>query len=170
MNGKNDFSTDLEYSLENNSDEEIDGKYYKAFPHLIRIEKVIDKERQMQGIDKILIFENGHRINVDEKKRRKDYGDILLEEYSDYDKKKIGWLGREKHTDYITYIVEPSKKIYFLPFILLQKVWRENYMDWVTTYGRKFAQNEFYRTSNIAVPTIVLLEKIKEAINLNSQG
>lgn len=162
----NDFQTDLEFSLENNSDDQINQVYHRAFPHLREIKVVTDLEMQKKGIDKVFVFEAGNECFVDEKKRRGDYGDVLLEEYSDFDNKRVGWLGRGKYTDYISYIILPTKKVYLLPFLLLQRVWLNNYHKWLSTYGRKFAINENYRTSNIPVPTNVLLEELKHEFQL----
>ena len=116
----NNFQTDLEYSLEANDDNYINSRYFVAFPHLIKVETNNDLELQYKGIDKILHFSSGHTYYIDEKKRRKDYGDILLEEYSNYETKRIGWLAKNKYTDYISYIIYPAKKLYLLPFLLLQ--------------------------------------------------
>ena len=116
----NEFNKDLEYSLEQQDNKMFDSLYKKAFPHLVEIEVVEDIELQKKGIDKILHLEGGKTLLIDEKKRRKDYGDILLEEYSNYDKKVVGWLGKHKHTDYIVYAIMPSNKAYLLPFTLLQ--------------------------------------------------
>ena len=58
-------------------------------------------------------------------------------------------------------------------FLLLQKAWIENYSKWLITYDRKYAKNynqnnEFiYTTSNIAIPTTVLLTAIKEEMEQN---
>lgn len=157
----NNFDLDLKYSLENRDGGAINDFYYKIFPTLRRIESVKDLELQKRGIDKILHLSSGKKILIDEKKRRKDYGDILLEEYSNYEKKKIGWLGREKHTDYIVYIIMDGMTIYLLPFLLLQLAWVHNYRNWLKTYGRKFAQNKYYKTSNIPIPVEVLLTAIE---------
>lgn len=162
----NYFNTDLQYSFEANFDKDINQAYFRAFPHLVNINNIEDKERQLLGVDKELVFENGNTVNVDEKKRRKDYGDILLEEYSNFETKRIGWLGKEKYTDYITYVIMPSKKVYFLPFLLLQRVWLENYYEWLMKYGRKFADNGTYKTSSIPIPTEELLSSLKESFNL----
>lgn len=156
----NDFQTDLEYSLEERENEIFDRFYFRVFPNLKTVELVSEIRLQLDGIDKRLIFNNGKAVLVDEKKRRKDYGDILLEEYSDFERKKIGWLGRHKKTDYIVYAVMPSQKVYLLPFLLLQKAWIRNYKYWTSIYERKFAENEGYRTSNIPIPVNVLLDAI----------
>lgn len=163
----NNFQTDLSYSLEENDNARFDRLYHEAFPHLLKIEIVEDIEMQKQGIDKILHFEGGKRLFIDEKKRRKDYGDILLEEYSDFDRRKIGWLGRKKHTDYIVYAIIPRNKVYFFPFTLLQMTWIENYHFWLKAYGRKFSKNEGYRTSNIPVPEEVLILAMAEKMKNN---
>ena len=99
----NEFHTDLEYSLNNRENEMFDEFYFRAFPSLARIELVEDLHLQKRGVDKILHLKNTKQILIDEKKRRKDYGDILLEEYSNWERKVVGWLGQDKHTDYIVY-------------------------------------------------------------------
>jgi hypothetical protein len=161
MGIKNDFQDDLEFSLDTSNEQFIDLVYKRLFPHISDIQKVTDLKLQKQGIDKIFITDSGKRILVDEKIRRKWYGDILLEEYSDYDRKVVGWLGKEKYTDYIAYIVLPAKLLYLLPFLLLQKVWIKNYHCWLKEYGRKFAYNSTWKTSNIAIPINILLNEIR---------
>mgnify|MGYP001063866134 CR=1 FL=1 len=163
----NDFRTDLEFSLKKNDDKLINEKYFEAFPHLEKILVVNNLKLQKRGIDKIFIMTGGKRIMVDEKKRRKNYDDILLEEYSDFERKIVGWLDRKKYTDYISYIIWPKRKLYLLPFLLLQKAWLANYHQWLLTYGRKFAKNKNYTTSNIPIPTKVLLNVLKETLLLN---
>jgi len=164
----NNFNKDLQYSFDLKDENFINNFYFKVFPNLERIENVIEMELQKRGIDKVLHFKNGKQILIDEKKRRVNYGDILIEEFSNYENKKWGWIGRDKHTDYIIYIIMDIQKIYLLPFLLLQKAWINNYKLWVSDYGRKFAKNynknnEFiYTTSNIAIPTNVLFEAIKK--------
>jgi hypothetical protein len=163
----NDFPTDLQYSLESNDDEYINSRYFVAFPHLVKVETNTDIELQYKGIDKILHFSNGHSYYVDEKKRRKDYGDILIEEYSNFETKRIGWISKEHYTDYISYIVYPTKIMYILPFLILQRVWLQNYNEWQLQYGRKFAQNDGYTTSNIAIPKDILFKELVESMKLS---
>ena len=155
---EHDFDTDLEYSNEEN--EMFDNFYKRIFPTLERIEMVTDLTLQFLGIDKKLHFKNGKTVLIDEKKRREDYGDILLEEYSDYHRKRVGWIGSKKHTDYIVYAIMPSKKIYIFPFLILQQVWLNNYHDYVAMFGREFSSNRGYVTSNIPVPVDVLLNSM----------
>lgn len=162
-----DFFVDLKYSQEEGISNEVNAAYKKAFPHLMEIKDVEDISLQKKGIDKILTFEAGNEVYVDEKIRRNDYGDILLEEYSDFVSKKVGWLGREKYTDYISYMIPSSGKYYFLPFLLLQKIWLENYQDWLSKYGRKFSNNQYYCTSSIPIPTQVLINELSKSYLLS---
>ena len=163
----NDFDIDLQYSIEARDNQDLDNFYKSIFPDLKEIEFVEDLELQKKGIDKILHFNNGKSVLIDEKKRRKDYGDILLEEYSNYEEKTWGWLGREKHTDYLIYYVVPANKIYIFPFLILQLTWLRNYNNWLEQYGRKFAINKNYKTSNIPVPTEILLKELTITIEQN---
>ncbi len=157
----NDFYADLKYSENKTEDQLINEFYYKVFPNLKEIKTITDITLQKKGIDKILTLKNGKEIAIDEKRRRVDYGDILLEEWSNFEKKKKGWTGDpEKVTDYIVYIIQ--SKIYIFPYDLLQLAWRKNYYQWREEYGIKEAQNPGYVTTNVPVPTDILFEAIKK--------
>lgn len=161
----NDFKKDLEYSLEENENQLFDDFYFRAFKNLERIEIVSDLSLQKQGVDKKLIFSSGKVLMVDEKKRRVDYGDILLEEWSVVETKKIGWTGDpNKHTDYIVYVIMPTCKVYLLPYVLLQMAWRANWHNWKDIYRVRDATNKGYHTSNLAIPVGILMGAIKEQI------
>lgn len=159
----NDFDTDLQYSLEGREDELFNDFYARVLPNVKEVRTVEDMELQRKGIDKQILLHSGKVVLIDEKKRRKDYGDILLEEYANWEAKRVGWLGRDKHTDYIVYAFMDTRRVYLLPFLLLQKAWLKNYHKWVKSYGRKFAKNKWYRTSNIPIPTKELLTAIEAA-------
>lgn len=161
------FETDLGYSLEKNYDEQINKYYYTLFPELKRIEIVTDIELQKKGIDKVLIMKSGKKILIDEKKRRKDYGDILLEEYSNEAIHQVGWLGRGHYTDYIVYIIMGTGKVYLLPFLILQRAWRRNYAIWKKLYYTARAKNEDYVTTSICIPVNILFEALKKAMGSN---
>ena len=158
----NDFKTDLEYSLESGEDILFDNFYRRIFGNsLVRIEKAEDLERQFQGIDKILHFDSGKKILVDEKKRRKDYGDILVEIYSNTEKKTPGWTFKP-YTDYFVYAIMPAGKIYLLPALLL-KLWVKENWSHIQNYFQKIeAKNPGYITTSYAVPTDILLSGLKQ--------
>jgi len=157
----NNFKSDLEYSLNERENKMFDNFYYRVFPGLVKIDFIEDMEMQKEGIDKILVFESGYEITVDEKKRRKDYGDILLEIWSVWEQRKRGWLYTCK-CDYIVYAVMPTRKIYLLPVLLLKKAWLENCNVWQELYQEVSAINPGYITKSIAIPTNVLLPELSK--------
>lgn len=156
----NYFDKDLEYSLEQRECEMFDTFYHRIFPDLVDIELVTDKALQKKGIDKILHLSNGQKIAVDEKKRRSDYGDILIELWSVYEHKVRGWLFTS-HCHYIVYAIMPTKKAYLLPTILLRQAWRHNELSWRKEYPEIKAHNPNYTTISIAIPPNVLLPAIQ---------
>jgi len=161
----NDFDTDLEYSLSESENEMFDNFYYRVFPALDNVEVVTDLERQMQGIDKILHFKNGKAVLIDEKKRRKDYGDIILEVWSNTETKKAGWIFKPM-TDYIVYAIMPTAKCYLLPSLLL-KIWIKKNWANLNQYQKVVAKNIGYTTTSYAVPTQKLLSDLKQIMTQN---
>jgi hypothetical protein len=160
----NDFKTDLEYSLDSSDNEIFDNFYYKVFPNLKEIEFCEDMERQRKGFDKILHFNNGNWFAIDEKKRRENFGDILLEIWS-VDKKKRGWLFTTQ-CDYIVYAIMPTKKIYLLPTILLKRAWLTNQDKWIN-YKPIISKNKGYVTESRAIKPKELLNAISEEMFKN---
>jgi hypothetical protein len=182
-----DFKQQLEYANVNTTPSKLLVFYKSVFPWLSSVEKVTDLGLQKQGIDTVVKFPSGKEIYFDEKVRSKDWGDILIEEFSvwrnypylngnEIDRfefpvgwkrfgLKPGWISGEKITDYITYIIKPSKKVYFLPFLLLQAAWCKRYREWLAIYGRKPASNKGYKTTNIPIEIDVLYRAIYEARN-----
>lgn len=154
----NDFKTDLEYSMD---DAVFDNFYKSNFPGLKEIRFEDNLQKQIKGIDKTLIFKSGLEITIDEKKRRVDYGDILLELYSNKETKRKGWLYTAQ-CDYMAYAIIPKKKIYFLPMVLLKITWNENGAKWMNLYKSIEAINKNYTTLSIAIPTNVLLDALRK--------
>lgn len=159
----NDFATDLEYSLDEDDNELLDRFYYRIFPGLASIEFVKNLRDQKRGVDKILYFQNGGTVTIDEKKRRKDYGDIALEIYHKGKDRRLGWFFTAQ-CDYIVYIVMPTRKIYLLPLLSLRMAWRKNREKWLK-YKRIISHNKNYDTFSIPVPPQELLDAIGSEIS-----
>lgn len=104
--------------------------YKKRFPALVKIIRVpqgssLDKE----GIDVVLILKAGIPIFVQEKARRQNWGDLLIEFYHEDNKsgrKTIGWIQKIK-ADYMLYF-PPAGHFYFFPVREL-KEWLANNLD-----------------------------------------
>ena len=163
--GQSDFYQDVIFSLRKDLAERLDLFYFKYFPDLTNIEKINDEIRQKQGIDKILHFKNGDSKNLEEKIRDKDYGDVLLEEYSNYEGKKLGWILKDQVSDYLVYIILPKNRLYMLDYHKLKGLFLDNYHLWLQKYGRRFGKTYqngklLYETSNIAIPAKELSEAI----------
>ena len=163
----NDFKTDLEYSLEASDLDMFDNFYKRIFgKSLLKVEIVTDRVLQFRGVDKILHFASGKTLMIDEKKRRKDYGDILLEIWSNTETKTRGWVYKP-FTDYICYAIMPANKCYLLPSVLL-KLWvKENFAQFDTFFRKVEAKNEGYVTTSYAIPTDILLEGLKQTMQKN---
>ena len=159
----NDFHTDLAYSLETVNEKELNSFYLQFFFLAKRVENVTDLEIQKKGIDKFIHCSNGKIISIDEKIRRKDYGDILVETYSNLEQKKYGWIIYSQ-CDFIAYIIQPTKKLYMLPTTILQKTCFRNYSKWANEKTLKDALNKGYTTRNLSIPTGILLEEMKKTM------
>ena len=159
-----DFQTDLEYSLITRESEMFDLFYQRVFPNVVRIELIEDEKLQRRGIDKVLHLANGQRIAIDEKKRRTNYSDILLELWSVYEKGKKGWLFTS-YCHYVVYAIMPTQKVYLLPTILLRLAWEHNLVEWEQKYKKIEALNIGYKTVSIAIPPNILLPAISREMN-----
>ena len=127
----------------------------------------IDKNSMYQkwGVDRLILLPNGKKFSIDEKKRRIDYGDLLLEEWSvcDFDfenksvirGKKVGWaIDPDKRCDFVAYAVQSSGKCFLLPFELTRQTCKVNFPKWKQNgnWYPKPAANNGYTTVNVAVP------------------
>ncbi|GAI91617.1 unnamed protein product, partial [marine sediment metagenome] len=111
----------------------VEGAYWQAFGGLglMGVELITDKDLQRKGYDRVCRFKNGKRVIFDEKHRPKDYGDILLEIWSNMEQRIHGWLGSS--ADYIAEFFEPTRRVVWLPLLLLNK-WlktRKEIIPWV---------------------------------------
>jgi hypothetical protein len=141
--------------------------YRELWPNL-HLAIRIDGQSRMQrdGIDRELILTNGRRFYVDEKKRKKDYGDLLLEEWSVFyregdPRNKIGWtLDGAKRCDFIAYAVPAASKCYFLPFEHMRQAFIVNRSEWLRQYRTIDVQNDGYLTRNVPIPFPVIKAEI----------
>lgn len=160
----NYFDRDLKYSLEQRDCEMFDNFYHRIFPDLLRVELVTDTTLQKKGIDKILHLNSGQKVTIDEKKRRTDYSDILIELWSIYEHRIKGWLFTS-HCHYIVYAIMPTRKVYLLPTLLLRQAWRHNEHIWRKQYPEVKAINPTYSTISIAIPPDILLLAIQREMD-----
>ncbi len=163
----NNFHEDLQFS-HSAEDSEIWGTIYaKAFPGLQTFTNARqDGELQRHGIDRTLVLKSGKAIYVDEKVRRKDYGDILIEFVSNDKKNSPGWCEKPLFCDYIAYAILPIKTCYVLPVEPLQTAWGKNKVEWLKKYGVKPSKNTGYKTLNCPLPVNVLFKAIGATLRI----
>lgn len=155
--------------------------YEKAFPDMVEmINHRQDGEHQRAGIDRSIILANSKQILVDEKTRFKNkktgkiYDDILLEYWSDFEKKIPGWVCKPLRADYIAYAIAPLGKCYLLPVVQLQKAWKINGDDWIEIYkppieaeNRDDYNNKIWTTISVAVPVKILFQAMGNCLRID---
>lgn len=163
------FSDQLEYSTDLSDEPAWTAFYHRLWPDMHLCFRV-DGSSQMQrdGIDREIILNNGRRFLIDEKKRKKDYGDVLLEEWSVFfgegdSRNKIGWaLDGTKRCDFIAYAVPVAAKCYLLPFELLRQAFVVNRSAWLRKFPVVDAWNEGYVTRSVPIQWQVLKAALLE--------
>jgi hypothetical protein len=184
-----DFEPDLDWS------HEVAGMpfwldvYREAFPGFVaaHIPQKGDGWHQRAGRDRIVVLDDTSTITVDEKGRRKEWSDILVEIYSDYYRLIPGWGNPDKrlNCDYIGYAFVPTQVCYLLPYRELVRAMRLNQQAWVREAleneaierraGIHFvnARNprdrslpERYTTRSLAIPTQQLLTAIRDVMTI----
>lgn len=139
--------------------------YRRAFPTLITAVSVRDDGwAQRGGIDRVLTLACGRVFTVDEKIRTHDWPDILLEQWSDEDRRVAGWVQKPLACDFIAYAFAPSRRCYLLPVVPLQRSWRLFGRRWVERYGQRHARNVGYVSANVPVPIDELLLAMTQAM------
>jgi hypothetical protein len=163
----NNFRDDLAFSHSAEGLKIWNEIYDSAFPNYLSMNNQRENgQLQHAGIDRTIILNSGKAIYIDEKVRRVDYGDILLEYVSNDQKNTKGWAEKPLFCDYIAYAILPSGRCFLLPVPQLQKAWKENKDNWLKAYGTKKADNHFYNTLNCPIPTDVLLHSIHSCFEI----
>jgi hypothetical protein len=167
-----DFKESLERSHAYEDAPWWDQVYRDAFPDLAAMVSTReDGWAQRGGIDRVLTLTSGRTITVDEKVREKTWGDVLLETWSDKERKIPGWMQKKLAIDFIAYAYADSGICLLLPFNLLRRAWLQNGMEWARAaneqrdgFKKIMAENSSYITESIVVPRSILLDSIRDAI------
>ena len=143
--------------------------YRQAFPTLQSAVCVrSDGWAQRGGIDRVLTLACGRTFTVDEKVRTSEWPDILLEQWSDEERRKPGWIQKPLACDFIAYAFAPSRRCFLLPTALLQRAWRLNGRKWIVEYGQRRARNSGYVSTSVPVPIPELNEAMITAMLLTT--
>jgi hypothetical protein len=141
--------------------------YKKAFPTMIGMhDHRQDGPHQRQGIDRSVVLGNGKTLWIDEKVRFTTYEDIVLEEWSSWERKVPGWVAKPLFADYIAYAIAPLGKCFVLPVLQLQQAWRVRGELWRSLYRRIPVPNAGYTTVCWAIPVPVLFQAIGDCLRV----
>lgn len=157
-----DFNSMLEKSHSEDNDAFFDNVYRKRFfTNMVSVTRFPhDGPHQRGGIDAIVTLSSSEIIKIDEKLREKDYGDILLEYYSDTERGIPGWVCKELLCSHIAYGFRVSGRCFLLPVVQLQQAFELHGQNWFEKYPVCEAKNMGYTTSSVAVPADVLYKAI----------
>ena len=180
MSAPHDFKKSLEWSHAQEDQPFWLEVYAKAFPTMASCHSTrADGWAQRGGIDRTIVLEDGTVITVDEKVRRENWPDILIEHWSDERRRIPGWGHRDKalNCDYIAYAMLPSQICYLLPYQVLRRAIKLNGESWWTKahddtpgYKRVEADNGTYLTVSYAVPIEALLDAIRDCLVVTWEG
>lgn len=163
----NNFQEDLNFSHEAENMDMWQTVYSEAFPGFLSMTSTReDGQMQQLGVDRTVVMSSGKAVYIDEKVRRKWYGDILLEYVSNDQKNTQGWVEKPLFCDYIAYAVIPNRFCYLLPVPQLQSAWIKNKEDWLEMYGTKEADNKYYKTLNCPIPLDIIFPALGKTLRI----
>lgn len=179
LNGQrvNDFQNSLEKGNNEIHRPFLEAVYQRAFYNFdwCKWSKNGNTPAQKTGCDVVIYLTNDRVNRVDEKLRyRKVYTDIALEHVSNNCYQSPGWIEKDLGIDYLNYAFVEIKRAYLFPWQQLKQVWLNNREDWLMLAQKRQqgfeivrAPNDSYFTLSCAVPTDLLIEKIKGAMMIS---
>ena len=146
--------------------------YRKAFPTMAAMVPIRqDGWAQRGGIDRIIVLASGKEIKIDEKVRQRDFNDVLLEYWSNTERRIPGWVAKDLACDFVAYAYLETQRCFLLPFLLLRRAWKQHGREWVSRaekeeegYKKVVAQNQGYTTTSVAVSWDILYQAISDAM------
>lgn len=134
--------------------------FRQTFPNVLDVRRLDeDSDWQRHGCDWFVRLKNGTEHWIDDKVRKQDYGDVLLEIWSQYyghdqhPRNKKGWaVDPTRWAHWVAYIIRPTGVCYLLHRDLVRLACRQYYHEWKSRFGFRDARNPTYLTRNIAVP------------------
>lgn len=165
------FQEDLEYSQSASEEGFWSAVYGSAFPGCVSVINNRKNPAQYAGIDRTITLPSGSTIYIDEKKRRDEYSDFLLEVVANDKTGAPGWIEKDLLIDYLAYAFMPSRRCYLFPWLLLKRAWAKWGDRWKAEakanragFRTIWAENPGYKTWSITVPEAVLKSTITEAM------
>lgn len=137
---------------------------------------VQNRFNQIGGCD-VAVESFGKIVMIEEKIRKRQYGDVFLEHISAKEDGKVGWIEKNLLCDYLSYIVLEDNSVTLFPFALLRQAWKRKGEYWKSQYGIKSIPNHgifgVYTTLGVCVPIPVIWAEITKSYiktGINTQG
>ena len=137
------------------------------------VEVVYDKKRQFMWIDKVIFLQNGCEVSIDDKIRFKYYWDILLEEWSNYEDRRVWWACRDDlATDYIFYYFADKKKCFVFSHRDIYQCIKDNYQELKKYRNNSTTKSDkvekwYYTTTFFTVTKEYLVKKWVDVFEIN---
>jgi len=177
MSKINYYSSDMKYADSEEIFKKTSSYIFRKMAEInpiLKINPVTNKKMQFEGVDKILTTRKNVFLKLEEKVRKKDWGDILIEivaddRYASYcphtnqfnysEMRGVGWGMKQYKTDLLLYYFEESDSGYLLSWKKFQEMFLNNIQSWYLLalankdkFAIKNAQNKNYSSINIAIP------------------
>jgi len=134
-----------------------------------------NKSVQFKGIDKIVMTAGGKIFKIEEKVRRRDYGDILVELYADNNfylkaHRGTGWIMKDYSCDIIMFYYENTDRSIIFSWKMFQYIFKIKMSEWYDYaknrqfgFSLKKAENTYrnggkYHSLNMVVPEKFFME------------
>ena len=170
MTAAHNFEEDLQFSLDARYESFWDAIYEKAFVNLKKTVLCEELHYQKMGIDRFVHLTNTRIFAIDEKVRRRDYGDILLEYISNDQLSTPGWICKNLAIDFMAYGFIDTKRAYLFSWPMLRRVWQRFGDDWINLakahrqgFKHVEAKNVGYKTLSVAVPYSEIKKRLNQA-------
>lgn len=174
MGQSKQFIDNLAYSLAASDEPFWETAYRKMFSNFRSMELIEDREEQRKGIDRRVFLENDMTLLIDEKKRPKTWGDVLLEYVSVDRPFKPGWIEKDNTIDFIAYAFMDTRKVYFFSWQSLRRAWLIHKAEWLELGKERrngfrivLANNPTYVTHSLAVPIRTLYAAVTAAMEID---
>lgn len=171
--------------------------YRRAFGDMYRsmVDLRQDGWHQRAGRDRAIVLSTGRTLYVDEKGRREEWPDVLVEIWSQYPKKPKqrtyprtpgaveGWSRKPLDCDYLAYAFVPSEVCHLFPFLGVRSAVVKHGAAWSKEAASNFearqnggraagvqwvvAPNRSYDTVSLAVPVRRLWEAVADTLTVS---
>lgn len=152
--------------------------YKRAFPDMVSCTlNPRNNGAQRAGIDRSILLKSTKVLRIDEKLRKEERRDILLEYLSNDRTDAPGWMEKDLMIDYMAYAMLPAQRCYLFPWDMLRRAWLAHKHDWITRGKERLdgfraivAENRGYNTHSVCVPLEVLRSTVNRASVIQLEG